>query len=696
MMQKFEIEYIKEDSPFLDKVIALGDLNKSTLGFLPRVVFNQRACDKLLMAMVDGEALAGYILFYPTGYKVRITHLCVANKYRGHGVARALVNELIGLKKYSSIVLNCRRDNPAWEMWKALGFTGVGETLGRGKDQHSLTVFRLQLSNESLFQFEDDLDKSRLTVTIDANIFYDMEDPTRDGGEETQGLLEDWIYPQLQICITDELLNDILNHNELAHRERMRSLSTSFDQLAVDHDEFCKIEAELKYLIKDNDSTQSQSDRRHLARTIASKSEIFLTRDRNLLGHTEIVFQKYNLSILSPHQLIANIQKYQNASEFQQKRLEGTSIASKRLNELSEIELSSFVKHNEGEKLNELKHKLKTAIASPEKQYCKTTLSEDGKPLSLYLAEKISSHQLDVIIFRMSSSAIQSRIVGTLIRTLLTQLVLEARSNGQSVIKICDSVTDQRIIDALVERGFISTPEGWVKLVVNKIGSQKEIADQIESISAEAGINSPEIAEMVSILKEPLSRLDIHTILMIEHLIWPGKIIGTSVPCYIVPIKPKWARGLFDSGLAKQQLWASEPHLLLNPDSVYYRSVKPQVIYEAGRILWYVSADPKHLGGSCIRACSQITNYQIGDVKEMFKKYERFGVYRWNEIKSLSESTANKGKVMALEFTDTELFKNIISYQTAVECLKKYKCFSNFQSPVSIKEQAFFELYNLG
>lgn len=696
MKKKLEIKHVNDNSPFLDKVIDLGDLNKATLGFLARVVFMERARNNQLLAMIDGDNLAGYILFYPTGYKVRITHLCVADNYRGQGVARSLVNELINTKKYSAIVLHCRRDNPAWEMWKALGFTGVADTPGRGKDLHSLTVFKLQLSNDSLFQFEDDVDKTKLSVTIDANIFYDIDDPTRDGAEETQGLLEDWIYPQLQICITDELLNDILNHDDLAHRERMRNISTSFDQLAGDHDEFCKAEAELKLLIKDNNSPRAQSDRRHLARTIASKSEIFLTRDRNLLDHAEVVFQKYNLSILSPHQLIANIQNYQNASEFQQKRLEGTSIASKRLNELSEIELSLFVKHNEGEKLNELKHKLKTAIASPEKQYCKTTLSEEGKPLSLYLAEKFSSHQLDVIIFRMSSSAIQSRIVGTLIRTLLTQLVLEARSNGQSVIKICDSVTDQRIIDALIERGFISTPKGWVKLVVNKIGTQKEIADQIESISTEAGINSPEIAEMVSILKVPLSRLDIHTILMIEHLIWPGKITGTLVPCYIVPIKPKWARGLFDSGLAKQQLWASEPHLLLNPDSVYYRSVKPQVIYKAGRILWYVSADPKHLGGSCIRACSQITNYQIGDAKEMFKKYERFGVYRWNEIKSLSESTANNGKVMAIEFTDTELFQNIIPYQTAVECLKQYKCFSNFQSPVSIEERAFFELYNLG
>ncbi|QDU16892.1 Acetyltransferase (GNAT) family protein [Gimesia maris] len=696
MKKNFDTQYISENSPYLDKIIALGDLNKSTLGFLPQVVFVERARDRQLLAIIDGEDLAGYILFYPTGGKVRITHLCVADNYRGQGVARTLVNELIDSKKYSAIVLNCRRDNPAWEMWKALGFTGVADTPGRGKDLHSLTVFRLQLSNDSLFQFEDDIDKSRLSVTIDANIFYDIDDPTRDGAEETQGLLEDWIYPQLQICITDELLNDILNHDVLAHRERMRSISTSFDQLAGDHDAFCKIEAELKYLIKDNNSPRAQSDRRHLARTLASKSEIFLTRDRNLLDHGEIVFQKYNLSILSPHQLIANIQKYQNASEFQQKRLEGTSIASKRLNELSEIELSLFVKHGEGEKLNELKRKLKTAIASPEKQSCKTTLSEDGKPLSLCLSENVSPNQLNVIIFRMSSSAIQSRIVGTLIRTLLMQLVLDAKSNGQSIVKICDSITDQRIVDALVERGFISTTDGWAKLVINKIGSQKEIADHIASISKESGINSPQIEEMVSVLEEPLTRLDTHSILMIEHLIWPGKITGTSVPCYIVPIKPKWARGLFDSGLAKQQLWASDPHLLLNPDSVYYRSIKPQVIYKVGRILWYVSADNKHLGGSCIRACSQLTNYQTGEAKEMFKRYERFGVYRWNEIKSLSETTANKGKVMAIEFTDTELFQNIISYQTAVKCLEKYKSFSNFQSPVSIEEQAFFELYNLG
>ena len=77
-------------------------------------------------------------------------------------------------------------------------------------------------------------------------------------------------------------------------------------------------------------------------------------------------------------------------------------------------------------------------------------------------------------------------------------------------------------------------------------------------------------------------------IMTLERMLWPVKIVETDVPCFIVPIKPRWAKYLFDEHMASQDLFGASD-LIFNAELVFYRSKRPGGLTAPARILWYVS-----------------------------------------------------------------------------------------------------------
>ena len=162
----------------------------------------------------------------------------------------------------------------------------------------------------------------------------------------------------------------------------------------------------------------------------------------------------------------------------------------------------------------------------------------------------------------------------------------------------------------------------------------------------------------------------------------------------MIPIRPEWASDLFEGRLAKQRLWGADIDLVLNPDSVYYRAETPRVPSSNGRILWYVS-DSKAQGSKMLRACSQLTGAQIGGPKELFRRFRRFGVYEWQDV--LKTAKTAEGQLMAIEFTNTELFKSPLDWARFQQVLQSHGRENyTFTSPVEIDESLFFSLYKIG
>ena len=59
-----QILRIDENSPYLGEIIRLADENSSSLGFLPREAFFNRAVERSIFASVDErDRVLGYLLF---------------------------------------------------------------------------------------------------------------------------------------------------------------------------------------------------------------------------------------------------------------------------------------------------------------------------------------------------------------------------------------------------------------------------------------------------------------------------------------------------------------------------------------------------------------------------------------------------------------------------------------------------------
>ena len=218
-----------EGDDLLKAVVALGDSQRETLGFLPESATRDYAARGQVRAAVDDNGLLGFATFGLTYDRVRLIHLCVDPSARGHGVARLLVDAIAERHPdRTEIRLRCRRDFPAHHMWPQLDFVPIGETAGRSQERHLLTEWRRPIHHAlSLFDFVSSPETDRVSeVVVDANVFLDMTLPNR-GAVESEALKETWIQEQVEFFYSDELLREVDRHADPLARQRARAAALS-------------------------------------------------------------------------------------------------------------------------------------------------------------------------------------------------------------------------------------------------------------------------------------------------------------------------------------------------------------------------------------------------------------------------------------------------------------------------------------
>ncbi len=689
------IEAVSDDSSFLDGVKRLWRANRKTLGPYPDGAFQERAqAGQILVAIEDGTVV-GYLLYYTSSRhgRVRLTHLCVDAGQRGRGFARQLIDELRNCtRSLRGIGLHCRRDYNEWSIWPKLGFVAVSEKVGRSKDGHELTCFWLDHHHRTLFSGTDD--DERMKVVIDANIFYDLDDPARNGAEETVGITADWLQPLVRLCVNDELFNEIHRNEDSELRKDRIAKARYYDCLECNPDDFMTAKDAVRALLGEPATERDESDQRHLARTIASDATVFVSRDEPILRVANDVYDQHGLSIVRPAQLVAQFEELRNERDYQRERLAGSPLQFCRASSNASGLADQFQAQVSGERKRDLVEQLNTAFAHPNRYECHLAETGSGRLMAFHVAERANDNLVCVPIFRIAKNVLNTRLAPTLTRTLLAGIVRNALQSNVHVVQVTDQHLESIVKTALQLNGFYNVGDTWLKISVPDAEPFDRMTERVNQIATDAHIDPASVVHIVDVLRADGFCDDLTCVLDMEHTLWPGKLLECSVPNYIIPIRPRWATDLFDAGLAKSTLWGAETELALNPDSVYYRATRPPIRTDQGRILWYVSADDKIAGTMRIRACSQLREVVAGGPKELFRRYRRFGVYNWHNVLETAGSLV--GKLMALQFSDTELFSNPVTWEQAQSILRGYDIRSTFQSPTKIDEAVSLELYRCG
>ena len=671
-----ELIWIEDESPRLQDVLKLHRRFAAVLGFMPTQGFTARlASGTLVIAIVD-DTTAGYALYDLPRNEIALRHLCVDHPFQGQGIASALVDGIAD--KHSDrtgIRVRCRRDWSASAVWPQLGFEPLSDAPGRSAEGHLLTVWWRDFGHPTLFSHPHETQPAT-TVALDTNIVIDLL-TMREGSAESQQLLSDWVADYVQLAITPDVSVELNNHPDDSIRRSTLSGITHFRKIDCTQDTWREAREALAKSLEGRTLTRNdKGDISHIARAHAAGASYFLTSDHDLLRRlADLAQQHLGISVMSPGAFLQKCWQ-DTGNAYSPATIEDTefllaSAAGIRPSDIAE----HFLNNAQGERRRTFEKRLRRLLSEPDR--CEVRVVRDDRDHAVALFARSAErgrYTVDLVRVSGAASATVARQVAYLQRR-------DGVRAGVRLVEVVDPFLQPQVRDALIDESFSRAGDLWYSVLLDAAGTREEIASELSALEI---ADRPEIENAVSALRSTSAASIVDEI---EVKYWPAKIYGSTLPNFIVPIKPAFAGRLFDSRLSSQTLFARPPTLGLSREHVYYRAPRPNVLVAPARIIWYVSA-PRRRGGGEVRACSRLTEVVTGHPNTLFRRYEHLGVYRLLDV----QAAARHDRAMALRFAQTELLRPV-PLRRLRRVVAAYGGKLQLQSPCRVDERVFEQVY---
>jgi len=687
MLSKIKFASLKQ----VDDIDKLWGIDRATLGFMSRGAFIQAIKKRWILVYINEDKVVGYLQFRFTQKTqcLSIVHLCVDRDYRGLGISDFLINKLVEIFKNQSrgIRLNCRTDyKHAIAFWTRYGFIPKGQLPSRGSDENvHLITWWYSFGTLDLFSANN---ADKVNAVLDFNIIAKMMEPEQDEltRQEILALQSDWLASEVEYFRTSETTSEIFRDQNTERRNRSKAFLKNFQELNVDKSMMPEFEKELLKIYKgktDND----QSDRRQITEAILSGFAYFVTLDDGILMHRKEVLEKFGINILRPIDFVSEIDLTINSIDYYPDRLSGNNFTIGKLipSERESLE-KIFLSNQTGEKKAAFNLKINNTLAHVNGGI--TVIKEKDQCVAFF-AFTDGGKFLEVPLLRTRQYTLRQ----TIFMQNITDLLKLTLSQNKQFLAITDLHLTPNEKQILLNFSFFEVDSKWIRAMSQGIVSLNTMDEELSTISN----TIPPLSELIKKIGSA-NALDYYlNMFSLEKLLWPLKIKEADIPCFIVPIKPHFARELFDTKAAKGELWGVEPKLIWSKENVYYRNIAPNVEKFPARILWYSSASKSSSRQKAVVCSSYLDEVIIGPAKELFKKHERYGVYSWEKhILPLAKNDANK-PIKILRFSDSEAFEIPISLVQLKEILfQANESDNNFQSPLKIKNSTFMKIYALG
>jgi predicted nucleic acid-binding protein/GNAT superfamily N-acetyltransferase len=681
-----ESKFINQEDPLLAKVIGLGKRNAQTLGLMPKDAYIELARKKCIVVTHEGDTLLGFCLFREVESKNRIgiIQLCVEATFRKMGISNLLLNKV--RDRYTDVLdgmlVSCREDyTEACKLWDRYGFVIKKRVRSRSVRENWLLKYWYSFDKKDLFSSSED--SGDLKVVLDVNIIIKLRDQS-ENSEITQ-LLSDWLVDEVEYCYAKETLNEI--HRDKNHERTQNTIHylNLFRELTCNPSKSQQFLPELERLLPGK-TINHISDRKQLAECKASNIHYFITMDDEIISNRDIIYETIGISILRPSEFILEIDELRNRRLYEPIRLQGTNYFVKRVDSNSLVDvIDIFLNKEYGEKKKQFQDLVFSITSNPKTASAKLVISSSDNPISFYGVAD-SSNSLDIKFLRLNEDAISN----TLFTQILVEIVRESVAKEKHYITLSEQrlSVDQRMI--LSSSGFYFLENKWRKLTIKGLLS-------LENLRNNTIVNShPDCLKTLNLINNSTEEIHRRKIALgFEKKLWPLKISDLEIPCQIIPIK-FWASQLFDFISASELLFAAPPGLSWSKENVYYRSARPDVEIFPGRILWYASQQRRFARQKAIIGCSYLNNVIVGEAKQLYSTFRRFGVYEWREIIKLAKGNA-RGIIKVLQFSDTEVFEKPIDFNSVNNILIENGFRKQtFVSPVKVDNHVFNEIYKIG
>ena len=567
--------------------------------------------------------------------------------------------------------MSCRRDFPARKLWPKLGFIPIDDKPGRSAGGSLLTIWHYNLTNkeQQLSLFQARISDDAVDAVIDAQIFFDFNEPDSDKAMPSKALLADYLVDSLNICIDDELLVEINRKADEECRQMSKQCSEAYRLINYDRQRSEEIESQLKGILSSR-TESDQSDIRHLSNTAASEANIFITRDTVLLKKSKEIHELTGLEVLSPETLITRIHEISDRKSYTSIRVSGFDVQWRRLTSEDVITLPSDSFLNPGERKGKLEEKLRTFFASPRRYECELLYSEN-KPVSVRVLEKEDNNSIVVHFARVSPSKDSSLFE----RFAIADTIYRAVTDKIPMVKYLKSDGNQQLRSNLMAMGFTEADEGFVRFCFSNCISQSETLNAIAELSPNS-----------------LSTYQKMTPIELELHCSPVSITADQRH-FLVPIKASYAMSLVDRFQSAQDMFGGKASVLLRWDNVYYRSKSFQNMLRApARILWYVSG----ANHQRVVAISHLDAVEIDTPRALYKEYAKLGILEWKELYELCDRNVD-ADIMVLKFSHTFTFQNSVPLNELRKIfLEEEGRNLSVQSPTRMTVSTFERVFQLG
>ncbi|MEB3180612.1 MAG: N-acetyltransferase [Nostocaceae cyanobacterium] len=512
-----------------------------------------------------------------------------------------------------------------------------------------------------------------------------------------KSLFADWLQPEIELCITDEIFNKLTLITDGKERNKQRKFARQKFTTLPSNQNLDAIVDSLSSLLLGKEIAIDEFEQRNVARTIASDCQVFVTLNNKLLELSIEIYEIFNLSIICPNDLVTQPDELRIELDYQPVRLAGTTQLEKIPVQKGQEDLLSnyFQCENLGETKAEFQQQLRRFLAESDKFECWVVREGENQPLALVVYGRLQKHELEIPMLRVGNHPLS----GTLARHLIFKSILRSARQQREFTRITDSYLSETVMTAIQETSsFRRVKNGWLKVNLAVAETASELSIRLANLGSTLGEENQICRQFAESLKTESLITDVQASVDIERCLFPAKIIDAEIPTFIIPIQPRWAADLFDEGLANQTLFGAKAELAFNCEAVYYGAINNLRKLQAPcRILWYVSGTQNegkgkgYCGVKSVRASSYVDEVVIGKPKELYQRFQRLGVYKLSDIEEIYQD--RQGNIAAIRFSDIELFYLPIFLNNIRQiCKKNY----SFQWSEKISHKCFITVYNLG
>lgn len=693
MSDDIEIRAVASEEE-LDAVKELYRTQKAFLGLFPDGAFEQRAAsNQIYVAWLDNRKAVGYVAFTTNGrYEVRIAHLCVSPAFRQRGFAKQLIAALVETHPgHARIRLNCRSDYPAADAWRRLKFSEVRRFPGKKLDGSELIAFSFPINETPLF---DQIENDPLPVVVcDANVVIDIEDDSRPHHGSSTGLLVDWLFDEIDLRVTSEIFADFDRQDEPLRSDMISAAKEKWTQVSGSELDIAEALREVQRIMGPPNDDSSVSDQNHIATAATVEAAAFVTRDEGILEFRDEIQSSLGLRVLSPPEFITDYDSVLNSHRYQYRELSRSGIERGHVARVDEFDLELFIDQASGERLKSFKAELNEMLANPREWEIYRVSSKGNPNIALIAIHVLKNGAREVSRLRLNRKLIHRRFGRVLAEYLADQPLGAWRSGERRTVAITDPMASPTILDALSRRGWLQADNQWWRLSLPGSWTQHDLSSELDSLKDSKMLPGMIVNQLSHAVQSEHSVIgNEEKTQRLEKLIHPGKVTFGELPTWVIPIQVRWAQELFDFRLWDRGLFDPDTSLVINPDSAYYKRPRNSPTSSNGRILWYVSGN-RSKGGGCIRACSALTKRVTGTAKNLFREFQRFGVYEWHHILQFFKQADTAA--LAIQFTDTELLENPLTLEDVNQILRSHGMGTQtFPSAVKIPDAAFHEIYS--